>query len=1388
MDEDLNNLTMVKLRTIARENGLKGYSKKRKAELINFLRENLRPQNQTWSPLLGISETSQTGARSVVRASRTRPPRPTRPPPPPQPRDPNRQEMDIFEQQEMRKSRSEVKNKLVEWGNWLMSHVPKPIRDRASKAFKTFKDGVMSLYNKVTKKESELSDAGAVGGEEESTTDEPASLTRMRLVENKTRIKTYAVTGDLNRNVSDIIMETIRQVVEMRTKVIYSFHCSIFRGQNEVVEYYKTFANEVTFTGLRDIESYIRHCELKRLDLDNAEVWNKAYLPATVTIDNPNVYEGRVEFKRIYIKLISSNEPLLGCGPLPDWLREKRCVYALDNEKDNLCIWRCLVISKRIRENQQRPERRTTRDALQLAREFYNQPNLAVKCVLPTKLIDFERIAAKFQVNIRLYEPIDQSTWKLVFGQNQFRASRSNLDIGLYEGHCFFIKDINLLANHWECAGCQQRFTRHDNYHRHATEGRCTGGQTKLLCPGDKFKGIMNSSEKVFYGGGNTQFSFKGCRWIEKQSENIGKHIHHALCSHGGERCVTYKTSEGKEVEIMVDGFDPASSTVYQFHGCKWHGCPCQGTPNHPKYQRTIERDNLIRSLGYNVISVWECESPSLSKEFLKKGFIPYPNFIVFDFEAILKKLDLHQTDDLTIDSQHVPVSVAINDNLTNEPIFLENSDPEDLIKEFLEEILRRQELISKEVWRQHPMQDEDSIPMSVRKKWGEWVNQVPVLGFNSGKYDINMIKEYFVRSLSDISDVTVAKKDNSYMFLTTPKLKFLDVRNYLTPGLSYAGWCKANGCALEKLFFPYEWLDSYEKLNHLGPVPKEAFYSSLKGEISSQEYEEFVREFYARGCVTMMDWLREYNLVDVIPFIEAVDKTRKQYYPDEIDMLKDAVSIPGISMTYVLNKALTVAKGNELYAPGLPCAHTCEEHDYQAVGCRKCKRVRNECNQCPKNKPYELLKTGMIGGPSIVFCRYAEVGKTKIRSHQYGDSKRCESIVGFDANSLYLYCSGQEMPCGKEQYFEVEDPTAVVEELCKEVLNGNLFGYLQVDIEVPDQLRDKFREFSPLFMVDSISQGLVPTHMKEYQERTNRKTLNGSKKLLGVLRAKKILLYTPLLKWYLEHGLKVTAIYKYLAYTAGKPFSWFPEEVSSVRRNGDENPALKQLGDTHKLKGNSFYGKMIEDLSKHVRVTFTRDEDSVDKVFRSPFFEDLEEINEAYEISECKRRVSITRPYQCGIAVYQLAKLRMLEFYYDFLDVYFERRDFELIQMDTDSLYMALSGSNLDELVKPYLKEDYQSRGKAKFLSTSKYHDRTPGLFKAEFQGTRMIVLTSKCYFAENQTLNKKKFSCKGVNKRQNEMHWGRYYEALRGSIDIATNTGFRAGVKELQPTRRIN
>ena len=52
-----------------------------------------------------------------------------------------------------------------------------------------------------------------------------------------------------------------------------------------------------------------------------------------------------------------------------------------------------------------------------------------------------------------------------------------------------------------------------------------------------------------------------------------------------------------------------------------------------------------------------------------------------------------------------------------------------------------------------------------------------------------------------------------------------------------------------------------------------------------------------------------------------------------------------------------------------------------------------------------------------------------------------------------------------------------------------------------------------PLFVVQEIPDCAIPEEMKIYKEKTERKTVKGTKKLLGVMNAKKILLYTPVLK-----------------------------------------------------------------------------------------------------------------------------------------------------------------------------------------------------------------------------------------------------------------------------------
>ena len=329
----------------------------------------------------------------------------------------------------------------------------------------------------------------------------------------------------------------------------------------------------------------------------------------------------------------------------------------------------------------------------------------------------------------------------------------------------------------------------------------------------------------------------------------------------------------------------PKTRTIFQYYGCKWHGCPCRKERNsldEERYSKTIDLEEKMKEQGFKLISVWECEKPELENMILEKEFRPYPYFIVYDFEALHKKMDEPQTEELTITSRHVPVSVAINDNLTNEPVFIVDQDPENLINSFMEDLQERQIKIAQVVESLYPQPESDEDEKEdggggggkqENPVWRNWVNQVPVFGFNSGRYDINMIKEYFVGDSAKISDVNVAKKENSYMFLSTPKFKFLDIKNYLAPGLSNDAWCRAYGYELQKLAFPYEWFDSFDKLNHKGPVKYEEFFSSLKGgiTISQEEYQNFCDEFSKRGCVTMKDWLKEYNLADVKPFIEAL-------------------------------------------------------------------------------------------------------------------------------------------------------------------------------------------------------------------------------------------------------------------------------------------------------------------------------------------------------------------------------------------------------------------------------------------------------------------------------------------------------------------------------------
>ena len=159
----------------------------------------------------------------------------------------------------------------------------------------------------------------------------------------------------------------------------------------------------------------------------------------------------------------------------------------------------------------------------------------------------------------------------------------------------------------------------------------------------------------------------------------------------------------------------------------------------------------------------------------------------MYDFESMLEPLNEKPMNDLTFLTRHTPISIAIHGTLSKEPVHLVDENPERLTERFIKALTQKHEEIVLDVLKRHPyLSDFKMLPAEVTKRWIQWVNQVPVIGIKSGKFDINMVKKYFVSKISYNNEdecneyVFITKKENIYMFLVTPKIKFFDVKTTL--------------------------------------------------------------------------------------------------------------------------------------------------------------------------------------------------------------------------------------------------------------------------------------------------------------------------------------------------------------------------------------------------------------------------------------------------------------------------------------------------------------------------------------------------------------------------------------------------------------------------------
>ena len=367
-------------------------------------------------------------------------------------------------------------------------------------------------------------------------------------VESGRRFIRWRFIRDLGTDLTPRMMAKIRENVNTS---FYAKHVIAYQLRNiedGTVFVFFTRKGSPWFERRDEAEAWLKELEGRRLELSS--------------VNRPNTKWAFEAFSNVDLKVVLARQPLLGAGPLPNWLRNlaggrSGPIVALDSYQDILCLWCCIAVHQGARPD------RSTQNARELAKSFFKLSYTPID-VEKTSLDALEKVEKPLNENaplsdwtgIRVYEPereVDGGI-DMVFEENPARKVKKHFNNRyLREACAFVIKDITKLAKTFACVNCQARFTKACNFQRHTQS--CSQGKTIIVCPGERVEAPKSSFEKAFYPF--CEVSKASLKWLEQEAKRRKIHIHHAKCGHDGERWV-----EGSP----VDGYQHETRTVFQYH------------------------------------------------------------------------------------------------------------------------------------------------------------------------------------------------------------------------------------------------------------------------------------------------------------------------------------------------------------------------------------------------------------------------------------------------------------------------------------------------------------------------------------------------------------------------------------------------------------------------------------------------------------------------------------------------------------------------------------------------------------------------------------------------------------------------------------------------------
>lgn len=159
-------------------------------------------------------------------------------------------------------------------------------------------------------------------------------------------------------------------------------------------------------------------------------------------------------------------------------------------------------------------------------------------------------------------------------------------------------------------------------------------------------------------------------------------------------------------------------------------------------------------------------------------------HFLVYDFEAILKPLDADKAAKrLTFTNAHIPVSVSVHDSLTDEAKCFVNDSPKQLLidmfthaatkrslieqynKNKYDQLIEKVEQRKQEAEVRHS-QEPSKITKAILAKAkteinaiGSFCETIPLIGFNSGRYDMQLVKDDLLAAILHVSGCDTVKR-----------------------------------------------------------------------------------------------------------------------------------------------------------------------------------------------------------------------------------------------------------------------------------------------------------------------------------------------------------------------------------------------------------------------------------------------------------------------------------------------------------------------------------------------------------------------------------------------------------------------------------------------------